>query len=354
LRNSPLLSRLAAARRFVREHGAAHLLRVLLYRRVGKHALVLCRNRAAAMLLSAHGRFEQPPLIMAGTLDWHYPYRQRPHHLARALAAQGVPIVYVSPMQGYDRGFTVTHAASAVLVTPHLTEAIAVSPGSWVYVASTDALALPRVVELASRFGTRILYDYLDRVDPWISNGPIDAAFEAAHSRVLRDESMAAVIASADALHRDVARYRRGNHALVTNGVDVEHFSASRDEAMLRPQLRRLVQRGVPIVGFFGTLAPWIDIRLVVEVARLRPGYQFAIIGPMLAKAPLAIDGVPANLHLVGPVPYEDLPSQAIFCDVLMLPFRIDEITNATSPLKLFEYMALRVPIVSTPIPEAR
>jgi hypothetical protein len=37
-----------------------------------------------------------------------------------------------------------------------------------------------------------------------------------------------------------------------------------------------------------------------------------------------------------------------------MIPFRINEITEAVSPIKLFEYMALGRPIVTTDMAESR
>ena len=40
--------------------------------------------------------------------------------------------------------------------------------------------------------------------------------------------------------------------------------------------------------------------------------------------------------------------------DVLTIPFLINEITKATSPVKLFEYMALNKPIVTTDMDECR
>jgi hypothetical protein len=37
-----------------------------------------------------------------------------------------------------------------------------------------------------------------------------------------------------------------------------------------------------------------------------------------------------------------------------MIPFKINEITKSTSPIKLFEYMALHKPIVTTAMPECK
>jgi hypothetical protein len=37
---------------------------------------------------------------------------------------------------------------------------------------------------------------------------------------------------------------------------------------------------------------------------------------------------------------------------VALIPFVLDEITRATSPLKLYEYLAAGKPVVATPMPE--
>jgi hypothetical protein len=51
--------------------------------------------------------------------------------------------------------------------------------------------------------------------------------------------------------------------------------------------------------------------------------------------------------------PYEELPRYLQYIDVATIPFMVNEITHATSPLKLFEYMAGEKPIVITPMQES-
>ena len=41
-------------------------------------------------------------------------------------------------------------------------------------------------------------------------------------------------------------------------------------------------------------------------------------------------------------------------CDVLTIPFLINDITRSTSPVKIFEYMAMHKPIVTTDMNECR
>ncbi|MFR8622317.1 hypothetical protein [[Ruminococcus] torques] len=50
----------------------------------------------------------------------------------------------------------------------------------------------------------------------------------------------------------------------------------------------------------------------------------------------------------------EILQNYAARMDVLTIPFLINDITKATSPVKLFEYMALNKPIVTTDMDECR
>jgi hypothetical protein len=59
-----------------------------------------------------------------------------------------------------------------------------------------------------------------------------------------------------------------------------------------------------------------------------------------------------ANVFYLGAKPYDALPQYLACCDVAVIPFVLNEVTHACSPLKLFEYMAAGKPIVATPMRE--
>lgn len=131
------------------------------------------------------------------------------------------------------------------------------------------------------------------------------------------------------------------------HGVDYDHFNIDRD-LIEKPEPLKKYKR--PIVGFFGLLNSWLDLEVVRESALSNPKMDYVIIGPsqlpdnQLPKAP--------NMHYLGPVPYEQLPEFAAYFDVALVPFKINDLTIAVNPLKLMEYFALGVPVVSTPLPE--
>jgi len=58
------------------------------------------------------------------------------------------------------------------------------------------------------------------------------------------------------------------------------------------------------------------------------------------------------NVHWLGQRDYDELPSLAKAFDVAVVPFRIYELTKAARPLKIREYLAAGLPVVSTIAPE--
>jgi glycosyltransferase involved in cell wall biosynthesis len=60
------------------------------------------------------------------------------------------------------------------------------------------------------------------------------------------------------------------------------------------------------------------------------------------------------NVHILGRRPYGDLPAYVQAFDVGLIPYVLDEHTVAVDPLKLLEYLAAGVPVVSTDLPEVR
>ena len=60
------------------------------------------------------------------------------------------------------------------------------------------------------------------------------------------------------------------------------------------------------------------------------------------------------NIYFLGPRDYQVLKNYAANADILILPFILNDITKSTSPCKLFEYMSLHKPIVTTDLLECR
>ena len=54
------------------------------------------------------------------------------------------------------------------------------------------------------------------------------------------------------------------------------------------------------------------------------------------------------NVHYIGKVKYSELIDYSSNMDLLTIPFLINDVTESTSPVKLFEYMATRKPILTT------
>ena len=132
------------------------------------------------------------------------------------------------------------------------------------------------------------------------------------------------------------------------HGVDVELFAkASMPETQVPLQMKGIT---TPVIGYFGSIASWIDIDLLIHTARSNPDFTLVLVGHVstdveeLRKLP--------NVMFVGPKPYSELPSWAKCFTVAVIPYlRNQQVLNA-NPLKLREYLATGKPIVSVSNPE--
>src|SRR4029453_9038758 len=77
------------------------------------------------------------------------------------------------------------------------------------------------------------------------------------------------------------------------------------------------------------------------------PVWHLVIIGPVVKIDP-ALLPTAANIHYLGPKPYDELPSYLAGWDVALLPFARNEATRYISPTKTPEYLAAGKPVVPT------
>ena len=140
------------------------------------------------------------------------------------------------------------------------------------------------------------------------------------------------------------ARFPAHKTALLEHGVDFGLFSTP------APRPADMPDDG-PVAGFYGSLAPWLDLKLVAETARLLPHWRFLFIGAPSAETDLTpLEGL-ANVVRLGPKPHAELPGYAQNWTAGIIPFVDNAQIRACNPLKLREYLAAGRPVVSTPFP---
>ena len=155
------------------------------------------------------------------------------------------------------------------------------------------------------------------------------------------------VFVSADLLYQSKAPFNP-HTVIVRHGVDYTHFRRALDpETKVPPEIAHLPR---PVLGFHGLIADWIDLDLMEEVAQHFSKGSIVMIGKSTTDTS-EIEKLP-NVHLLGRKPYAELPAYCKGFDVALNPFRISTLTLNANPLKVREYLAAGLPVVSTAIPE--
>ena len=131
------------------------------------------------------------------------------------------------------------------------------------------------------------------------------------------------------------------NGLWVPNAVDHRRFDPSR----LGPD--PLPQVGRPRLLVMGTFDAWVDLDLLHDVMSSRPSWTLVLAGT--AKISLERLLTLTNVHFLGRVPYEDLPTLVSHCDVGLVPFRIGPVAADATPSKLYQYLAGGLPVLCTP-----
>jgi len=155
-------------------------------------------------------------------------------------------------------------------------------------------------------------------------------------------ECVDAVVATAESLTRSKAP-RNGRAHYLPQGVNDEHFATPQPEPADLAAIPR------PRIGFAGGVSACCDFGMIRRIAQTYPSASVVLVGPVTAP----LDGMDLpNIHVLGPRPYGVLPAYVQAFDVGLIPYVLNDWTMAVDPLKLLEYLAAGLPVVTTAIPE--
>lgn len=196
-----------------------------------------------------------------------------------------------------------------------------------------------------AEFGWRVLYDCMDdwSTFPGFDERPPFLALE----RRLVGTADVMVVSSRTIQERWCDA--RHDLVLARNASDFGLFHDALAAPAGGPELLEDVTG--PVAGFFGAIVEWFDIAALATSARRRPDVTFVLIGNVARIDVGELEALP-NVVLTGPRPYDELPGLLRRFDVALIPFVVGPATDGMDVVKLYEYLAQGVPVVSTPIRE--
>ena len=307
------------------------------------------------------GEYDRIILWRSG-FGYNVPLFQRPQHIARSLAKQGCLVLYEVTTMTDDVKTITKHEDNLYLVNLSnvffrnllMEELDKVTKPKYLQLYSTDwSLSMGDVQGYLDR-GFRFIYEYIDHISPALSGtSMLPKAISDKYDYAMTHQDTFVVV-TADLLREDVIQ-RRGttNMAFSTNGVDYAHFQSYEDGFVFDADFQKVLDKGKPIVCYYGALAKWFDYELVRKIAATDK-YSVVLFGMKYDESfDEQLKGV-KNVYFLGPRNYDVLKYYARACDVLTIPFLVNDITRATSPVKVFEYMAMHKPVVTTDMNECR
>lgn len=302
-------------------------------------------------------------LIWRSSFGWDVPLFQRPQHISLNLAKKRCLVFYeVTSMTDktkaiekysdnlYLVNFNNSYISSLLFSK---TDTVTDKPRYLQFYSTDWTMKLDYVKGFIEK-GYKILYEYIDELSPNLAGTkelPVNISEK--YDYAMTDTENVYMVVTADLLYEDAVR-RRGTKNLVMspNGVDYDFFKDLSAPPEFDGDFKKVLESGKTLVGYYGAMASWLDYELIKKINDT--GEFTVVLFGIRYDDTLDASGILEleNVKFLGPRDYKVLKYYADKIHILTIPFVINDITKATSPLKLFEYMALGKPIVTSAMRE--
>lgn len=285
-------------------------------------------------------------IFVLNAVPWDLKLKQRPQHLAEELRKQGYFIIYLEK----DNAINSFREIKEDLITINNIELlyrIDTSNKPCYFMSPNNMPTELKALMTVKEKGFKLIYDYLDEFHEDISG---DLSIQLKVWDNLNKLEPVLCCATANRLIKQLEEHLGKKQRIISakNAVNVDHFDFTKNETKKPPiDLSSIVKQKKPIIGFYGALAPWIDFDLINTTAKEHKEWNFVLLGVDYNDAAADLEKMD-NIHNLGAKDYSLLPAYAKYFDCAIIPFKQGEIAKATSPVKLFEYMAAGLPTVCT------
>jgi len=175
-------------------------------------------------------------------------------------------------------------------------------------------------------------------------------------------------------ISKSLAHYLELHHNIQIDHPIVLHDAAPEGIRRLQPENRRgqfSMVSGIPLAeasqweavcGYFGQLYAGRGIEIIEEMAASRPDCLFVVYGGSQEEVEQRTASAPPNLRFLGHMPHPVARAVQASVDLLLMPYQVQvsigvnghDTARWMSPMKMFEYLAAGVPVISSDLPVLR
>lgn len=148
-----------------------------------------------------------------------------------------------------------------------------------------------------------------------------------------------AVVTTSAQLQKNKSLLNEQTH-LVKNGVDFELFSKGHNANRLNQKTK--------VIGYLGSIDFRLDYDLLCKTITHFPEHEFHFVGRVSDESGKARLQKFSNVKFTGALQPNQIPEALSKFDLGLIPFVANEFTKNVYPLKINEYLAAGVPVVST------
>lgn len=294
-------------------------------------------------------------ILYFSTVNWNW-IKQRPHYMASYLAQMGYQIDYLSltpfgkskiTRKNLDRlhindlytvPFTNKFKFIDYINRNHVRNKFKNKSYEVIILTSPlQYLYLPK--DLLQK--SIIIYECMDNM-PYFFEGTMRARMLLEEENTLK--LVDGIITSSVRLKEEIS-YRLNS---IGRNIPITHiFNALDKETIMAIPNKVLLKE--PNMVYIGTIAKWFDWEVIRRFARQNPSYTIYLIGPVEGRIRGALE---ENIVLTGPIEHKKIVGYIYSGNIMLLPFKLNELTEAVDPVKMYEYLALKKPVISRYWPE--
>lgn len=180
-------------------------------------------------------------------------------------------------------------------------------------------------------------------------NENIDNKLEAMNNELIKISDV--VFCTTEFLYDLSIKYNK-NSFYITNGNNYEFLSDNiKEKASII-----LPIKGAKTIGYLGGIRDWIDFELLDYVIKKMSNVNFMFIGIIYESARKNMKKILnySNVIWIDFVQPDQLLPYLSHFNAGIIPFRTNKFFKSVFPNKFFEYLALKIPVITTNLPELK